>query len=423
MPGSDANQMGTPFDYFFHSRTRPATIAALRSEPLTAGLQAYAEHLYENGYAVHSGFIQLRLLGCFNKWLLRKGLKTVDVDSIIVHQYLRGREQSGKLRRGDSATLSALLDFLRPGSSAAPSRPVAAADVALMQFQDYLRQDRSLAEATVINYTPIVRAFLTDRFPAGRLHWPQIAATDIAAFVRRQAAVVTSKRATVVVSALRCFLHYLFYRGVTKVDLAACVPTIATWSLSELPKHLPHDQIQKVLDSCDRKTAIGKRDYALLLLLARLGLRAGEVVALTLHDIDWDAGLITVKGKGKRVVQMPLPSEVGTAIADYLSTARPFCASRHVFIRATAPLRGFANSVAICSLVDRALKRAGVESRFRGSHLFRHSLASLTLKREASLSEIGEVLRHRNPDTTRIYAKVDLIALRSIALPWPGGNQ
>jgi site-specific recombinase XerD len=415
--------MDTPFDYFFNSRTTPTTIAAVRGEPLAAALEAYAQHLHQDGYAVHSGFMQLRLLGCFNKWLFRKGLKRADVDSIIVQQYLRGREQSGRLRSGDSATLSALLHFLRPGSSAAPSAPVTAVDVALMRFQDYLRQDRSLAEATVINYTPIVRAFLADRFPAGGLHWLQISATDIAAFVRQRAAVVTSKRATVVVSALRCFLHYLFHRGVTKVDLAACVPTIASWSFSNVPRCLPGDQIQKVLGSCDRKTVIGRRDYALLLLLARLGLRAGEVVALTLDDIDWEAGLITVKGKGKRVVQMPLPSEIGRAIADYLSTARPSCASRHVFIRATAPLRGFASSVAICSLVDKALERAGVDSKFRGSHLFRHSLASQMLQHEASLAEISDVLRHRNPDTTRIYAKVDLVALRSIALPWPGGTQ
>jgi site-specific recombinase XerC len=142
------------------------------------------------------------------------------------------------------------------------------------------------------------------------LQWRQISATDIAAFVQGRAAVVTSKRATVVVSALRCFLHYLFHRGLTKLDLAGCVPTIATWSLSNVPRWLSGEQIQKVLDSCDKTTTIGKRDYALLLLLARLGLRAGEVVALTLDDIDWDAGLITVHGKGRRVAQMPLPSEV-----------------------------------------------------------------------------------------------------------------
>ena len=170
-----------------------------------------------------------------------------------------------------------------------------------------------------------------------------------------------------------------------------------------MPRFLSGEQIQKILDCCDRETAIGKRDYALLLLLARLGLRAGEVVALKLEDFDWDAGLITVRGKGKRVAQMPLTSEVGTAIADYLPTGRPQCSSRRVFLRAKAPLTGFANSVAICSLVDRALERAGVESEYRGSHVFRHSLATQMPKHGASLPEIGDLLRHRHPDTTRIY--------------------
>jgi site-specific recombinase XerD len=177
------------------------------------------------------------------------------------------------------------------------------------------------------------------------------------------------------------------------------------------------------LDSCDRNTAIGKRNYAILLLLARLGLRAGEVVTLTLEDIDWESGLITVRGKGKRVAQMPLPVEAGAAIADYLRQARPDCSSRRVFIRQNAPLVGFANSIAICSLVDRALERAGVEFAYRGSHLFRHSLATEMLKQGASLCEIGDLLRHRRPDTTAIYAKVDIVSLRSIALPWPGGNR
>ena len=157
--------------------------------------------------------------------------------------------------------------------------------------------------------------------------------------------------------------------------------------------------------------------------MARLGLRACEVVLLTLEDIDWETGAITVKSKGKRVAQMPLPVEVGAAIADYIRYARPACASRRVFIRTNAPLVGFANSLAICSLVDRALERAGIESSYRGSHLFRHSLATEMPRQGASLPEIGDLLRHRHPDTTSIYAKVDLVSLRSIALPWPGGDR
>jgi site-specific recombinase XerD len=315
------------------------------------------------------------------------------------------------------------LAILRPDSTGVTAAPPTAIEIALGQFQQYLRQERSLSEATVINYTPVVRSFLAERFPKGAVHCQQITAADITAFVQRQATLVKSKRAPLVVTALRSFLRYLFYRGIVAVDLATCVPTIATWSLSKVPRFLAREQIQKILGSCDKETAIGKRDYALLLLLARLGLRAGEVVALTLDDFDWEAGLVTVRGKGKRVAQMPLPSEVGAAIADYLSTGRPPCSSRRVFIRGKAPLTGFANSVAICSLVDRALERAEVESEYRGSHVFRHSLATGMLNHGASLDEIGDLLRHRRPDTTRIYAKVDLVSLRSIALPWPGGSR
>jgi site-specific recombinase XerD len=301
--------------------------------------------------------------------------------------------------------------------------PPTAGQIVLQQFQHYLRQERGLSEATVTQYTPIVRRFLAERFPRRVPDLHQISAGDIAGFVQRQAERITTKYAPTVVTALRAFFRHLLHRGAVHTNLAACVPTIATWSLSKVPKFLPAAQIQLVLDSCDRDTAGGKRNYCILLLLARLGLRACEVVALTLDDIDWETGLITVRGKGKRVAQMPLPVEVGAAMAEYLSHARPACSSRRVFIREKAPLVGFANSIAICSLVDRALEKAGVESAYRGSHLFRHSLATTMLNQGASLAEIGDLLRHRRPDTTAIYAKVDLVSLRSIALPWPGGGR
>ena len=415
--------METPFDYFFNDRSNPQTIAALRDGPLASPLEAYAQRLLDNGYAAHSGCLQLRLLACFNRWLGRKGLTSEDVDAATIGQYLRGRAKSRKLRKGDSATLFRLLTLLRPERSRVTAPSPTPVEAALRLFQQYLRQERSLSEAAVINYTPVARSFLSELFPKGNLHWQQISAADVSAFVQRQATLVTSKRAPLVVTALRSFLRYLFHRGIVAVDLATCVPTIATWSLSQVPRFLAPEQIRKILGSCDRTTAIGKRDYALLLLLARLGLRAGEVVALTLDDFDWQAGLVTVRGKGKRVAQMPLPPEVGAAIADYLSTGRPRCSSRRVFIRAKAPLTGFASSVAICSLVDAAMERAGVESEYRGSHVFRHSLATMMINHGASLDEIGDLLRHRSPDTTRIYAKVDLVSLRSIALPWPGGNR
>jgi site-specific recombinase XerD len=222
------------------------------------------------------------------------------------------------------------------------------------------------------------------------------------------------------VSATRSFLRYLHYRGLVDSDLSSAVPAVARWSLSTLPKHLSGAQVRQVLQHCDKRTSLGRRDHAILLLLARLGLRAGEVRRLELEDLDWDHGQITVCGKGKRG-RLPLPADVGRAIARYLRQDRPRCACRRVFIQDRAPLDGFHNASAVAAIVKRALARAGVASARKGAHLLRHSLATEMLRRGASLEEIGEILRHKGADSTAIYAKVDLRSLRALALPWPGG--
>jgi site-specific recombinase XerD len=198
---------------------------------------------------------------------------------------------------------------------------------------------------------------------------------------------------------------------------------VANWSLSTLPKFLQPGQVQQVLDHCDRHSALGLRNYAILVLLARLGLRACEVVAMTLDDIDWEGAHLMVRGKGGQRVQMPLSAEVGHAIAAYLRKGRPRCTSRRLFIREHAPRVGFANSGAVSTLVQRALAAAGVDSPHTGAYVFRHSLATEMLRQGASLGEIGQLLRHAHPDTTQIYAKVDVCALRRLALRWPGGGR
>ena len=183
-------------------------------------------------------------------------------------------------------------------------------------------------------------------------------------------------------------------------------------------------QVQQVLSACNRKTATGKRDYAILLLLARLGLRSGEVARLTLEDVDWEAGCVTVHGKAGRVDQLPLPADVGTAIVAYLKSRKPpASATRRLFLYAKAPFTGFKNQKAIGTVVGRALSKAGIAPARNSAHQFRHALASELLRQGRSLAEIGEVLRHRNPETTAIYAKVDLQSLRLLALPWPGGRR
>ncbi len=197
---------------------------------------------------------------------------------------------------------------------------------------------------------------------------------------------------------------------------------MADWRLSELPKSLEPEKVEHLLQNCNQSTAIGKRDYAILLLLARLGLRAGEIVAMTLDDINWEAGVVTIRGKGSRRDQLPIPQDVGEALATYLRHGRPPCAARRVFIRARAPRRGFSGSTAIDDIVRRALKRAHLDPIRKGAHLLRHSLATKMLAQGARLAEIGEVLRHSTINTTQIYAKVNLAALRELAQPWPGGD-
>jgi site-specific recombinase XerD len=224
-------------------------------------------------------------------------------------------------------------------------------------------------------------------------------------------------------SALRSFLQYGRYLGAIRTDLHASVPTVANWSMSGIPRSISASQVHSLLVQCDRRTATGRRDYAVLLLLARLGLRAGEVVELTLDDIDWHEGAISIRGPAQRCDRLPMPADVGAALVDYLRDGRPACCVRNVFIRSRAPRQRLQGPSAISCIVFRALRHAGIESPCKGAHLLRHSLATQLLGNGASLNEIGEILRHRNPQTTTIYAKVDLASLRALALAWPGAAQ
>jgi site-specific recombinase XerD len=240
-------------------------------------------------------------------------------------------------------------------------------------------------------------------------------------FVQQQACRVHRKVAKLATTALRSFLRFARYRDYISADLAAAVPTVASWSMTSIPRSIEPDYVRRILAQCDRQSAVGCRDYAILLLLARLGLRAGEVAFLKLEDIDWKTGCLTVGSKGSNRSALPLPVEVGEAIATYLQEARPTSESRFVFLRTKAPIREFRSQVAILSVVRHALARAGIDSPRKGAHQFRHALACELLQQGASLPEIGQILRHRSPQTTAIYAKVDLASLCTLALPWPGG--
>lgn len=403
-------------------------IGRVKQGPLGHYLSLYADHLYALGYPRLSGRRKLQLAADFCRWLKRKNIPAKGILAKHVGDYLQSRKRSGiRLQPGDPAAVVGFLNLLRDHGvtrQRIPQPPLTPVQKVLREYDLYLHKERSLAPATRVGYAPFVRQFLMSRFGRGKVNLARLNARDVLEFVRRSAGQLKNKRALLMTTALRSFLRFARYRGDLALDLATCVPPVASWSLSTLPRALPPAQVHQVLeDARKRGSAVGHRDYAVLLLLARLGLRGGEVCHLLLEDLDWEKSRIAIRGKGGRVTHLPLPADVGHAIAVYLQQDRPRATStRRLFLRVRAPLTGFKSQGSIGSVVKHALQRAKIESPRKGSHQFRHSLASTMLQQGSSLSEIGELLRHRSPDTTAIYAKVDLRSLSSLALPWPGGK-
>lgn len=393
--------------------------------PIAAHISMFATSRNERGYALHSIHRQVLLAACFSQWLRQEGVGLRHVNSDHPSRYLRYRARRVRPRPGDAAALRQLIDFLRcEGLIAAEkmsARRLTPAERCAEAYAQHLREVRALAKATIVNYVPFIRGFLADRFRDRPVILSRLSACDVVRFVQRQASHLHLKRAKLLTAALRSFLRYARYRGDISLDLAAAVPIVANWSMPSIPRAIGADQVRQLLSSIDRCTAIGRRDYAILLLLARLGLRSGEVAFLELDDIAWDPGTVSVRGKGSQRTALPLPTDVGEAIVAYLRHGRPRSTDRHVFLRNKAPIRGFLSQCAIGSIIRHAIHRASIQAPTTGAHQFRHALACQMLRQGASLTEIGEVLRHRNPQTTTIYAKVDLKALRTLALPWPGG--
>jgi site-specific recombinase XerD len=404
----------------------PRTPLRMREGPLGAYVDAFAQQLIDEGYAKASSRYALQLVADLGRWLGRRKIAASQLAKEHLDRYLEYRSRHRRYRSGDAAIVRRLLSLLLDKGVITQCRPIEKTPGERLeeQFRVYLERERRLAPATVFHYLVFARRFLTQYFADGELRLDRLRATDVVGFVQREAARLHHpKRSKLMTTALRSFLQYVHYCGLIGVDLRISVPTVASWSIASLPRALSSDEVQRLLSHCDRHTALGRRNWAILLLLARLGMRAGEVVGLALEDLDWQAAELRIRAHGGNSDRLPIPQDVGAALADYLRHARPACSSRRVFVRMRAPHRGFASSVAICCIVRRALERAGLNPAHKGAHLLRHSVATHMLRQGASLAEIGELLRHRSPQTTMIYAKVDLDALRPLALPWPGGAQ
>jgi site-specific recombinase XerD len=394
----------------------------LRVGPLSGYLDAFARQLSGYGYAIDTGQRQLRAIAHLSRWMGRRGLHAHDLSEPVLKRFLADRRRQGRLRNTDPRALGWFLEHLRQTGVVEPTPPLSADGMrgALERdFERYLLQERGLAAATISNYLKVARTFLTTHFNEEMADLEQLRLSNVIRFVHLIAKSRQPRSAKFTITGLRAFLRFLYVQGRTATDLTPSVPTVPHWKVAAIPRSLTDHEVESLLRNCDRTTRVGKRDYAVLCLLARLGLRAGEVAAMTLDDVDWRAGELTVSGKGGTRERLPLPAEVGQAVAAYLREARPPCATRHLLVTARAPFQKFAGPATVCRIVEQALKRAGLNPPQRGAHLLRHSLATALLRRGASLQEIGDVLRHRHPATTQIYAKVDVAALQALAQPWP----
>jgi integrase/recombinase XerD len=385
--------------------------------PYVDGLRAEFSTL---GYAPSTVSSHVGLWAQVSCWLERRGLDASGLTGPSIDEFLAERRRTHRYLYTIKA-LSPGLEFLRrvgavPGVEAVTEEE-SEADAIERQFRSYLLVERGLAEVSVETYLVRARPFLTDRARRGRLDLTSLTAVDVSTFVAWWLPCLSKAPARSTVTALRALLVFLHATGVVAQPLSCVVPTVASWRLAGLPIGLTRTQMQDLLGACDRSTAVGGRDLAIVTLLARLGLRAREAAALTLGDIDWRAGTLTVHGKANRHEQLPLPVDVGSALVAYLEDGRPpFASGRAVFIRAKAPYRALDHK-SISTMVGRAASRAGLGTVH--AHLLRHTLATDVLGGGASLDEVGQLLRHRSRASTAIYAKVDRHRLVQLARPWP----
>jgi integrase/recombinase XerD len=393
-------------------------------------LEAYAEGFYADlvgqGYTAWSATNQVRLLAHLSRWLEREGLQPAGLTEQDLGRFTDARREAGYVHLFSPRALAPLLSHLRAlGVVAEPTliSSVGPVEEVLVDFGGYLVRERGVSAGTSRYYQGVARSFLAgcgyrDAHGAG------LTARDVNGFLRVQARTgAGSLRHTV--SALRCLLSFLHLRGHTAWSLVGSVPSPPGWHHPAVPRGVEPDRVARMLECCDRRTAVGRRDYAILIVLARLGLRVGEVAALTLDDIDWRAGDLMVRGKADRRERLPLPADVGQALAEHLRQdgfRGRMGDDRHVFVRIRAPHGGLTNH-GVCSVVHHACDRAKLPR--VGAHRLRHAAATAIRRAGAPLGEVAQLLRHRRLATTAIYTVVDHVdreALRGIARPWPHGG-
>jgi len=390
--------------------------------PLAPHATGLAGELARLGFTEMSARGQLGLAAHLSRWLAAAGLGTMALTAPVAEEYLAARRAAGYTAYLTPKALVPLLGYLR-GLGVVPEAEIAVpttqAEVLLERYRCYLLAERGLREKVARGYVDSVRPFVASCTAAGSPDLGWVTVSDVTTFLTGESRRLAPKTAQRLATSLRSLLRFWHVEGLISGPLDRAVPKVAN-RRPGLPRPLDPAQVQALLASCDRGTAGGRRDLAMMTLLARMGLRAGEVAGLRLDDIDWRRGEITIAGKGNRRDQLPLPADAGEAVAGWLRHGRPSTAlDRSVFIRIKAPHRGL-TAGGVTQAVAAAGQRAGLGTIY--AHRLRHSAATAMLAGGGSLAEIGQVLRHRRPATTAAYAKVNIEALRALARPWPGAS-
>ena len=391
-----------------------------RAGQLGPFIEGYRAWLMGLGYSPLTVRRMLAVAGGLGRWMDGRGVEPGGLDEVLIAEFLSACRAAGMRCMPGPRGLRPLLDYLKHQGvlteSALPTVPV---EALVDRYRRWLVVDRGLAEATVVRYVKLARSFLRQRLgDDGRVD--NLTGPDIVAFLLAESGRLSVGSAQGRVAELRSLLRFLYLAGLTPRPMGSVVPPVAGWRDTGIPKAILASDVQRLLDSCDRTDPVGMRDFAMLMLVVRLGLRSIEVARLELDDIDWRAGQITLRGKAGRDEAMPLPVDVGQALAAYLSQARPPTRIRGAFLACKAPMRAIGAGL-VSDVTHRACDRAGLPR--VGPHRLRHTLATQMLRRGASMIEVSQVLRHRDLATTAIYAKIDFDTLRTVAVPWPGATR
>ena len=409
----------------------PHVLDRMRSGPTAPYLDALAAELQSQDYSRKSIRRQLHNADSFGWWLTKQNLSVAEITDAVVGRYVGGMHRSTRAgcakgyRAHNARGLPRLLNLLRgPGVTPPATQLVATVDPCLQGFERYLERVRGVAPATRTGYLRETRGFLQHVFQEADPNWSRVGPEHVASYITMRAGHLSITCRRDPITPLRAFLRYMTSEGLLSASLECAIPPIRQWKHATLPTALSPDDLAKVLAVSHERTVKGLRNRAILLLLARLGLRAGEVRRICLEDIDWRQGNLLIRaGKNHRERILPLPEDVGEALIDYLQHGRPAHKGRAIFLTLDPPYRPLVSSAPISILARQAIESAGVRTARSGAHVFRHTVATHMVCGGATFKSVSDVLGHQTLGVTGIYAKLDLSSLAKVALPWPGGAE